>query len=475
MANVYWIGGATNIAQVDTLTVGGTVEADDIFIITVYGENNNSFALSVVAGSTNVDTVATTIAAAWNASVHHLLTPITAAGVGSGGNLTLTADIEGTPFYVVATTTEDGGGAADDQTFDDASTTPNSGEFDYNTAANWLNEGSEGDLPGANASDKVYVKSATVKYGLNQADPNGHAQSNQSNRYDELHISNSVVGENPDSGFEPGYLKVVSTLTKINETDHPSTKTNSGPVLLYLTDPDTLLAVQPDLFIYGSGVNSIATNPSILINSDADDGGGGDYLNMVIYGGEVGLAFFDGDLSTIEDIASYGGSLWVGEGVTWSTSSIRQYGGSIDISDTQSSITNVYIENGSMVSRETLLAVDIRGGVLTQYGVLTVVNITGGVIDHFPPDDQATQTVSTINAYGGVYNGRCPATYTNINQFRASLVDLTLSQHVKVVSNNFINFGKLRYIPVHTTISNQSIPQSSSDERSVEIDIKEVA
>ena len=37
MANIRWIGGATKVAQVDTFTPGGTIEADDIFILTATG------------------------------------------------------------------------------------------------------------------------------------------------------------------------------------------------------------------------------------------------------------------------------------------------------------------------------------------------------------------------------------------------------------------------------------------------------
>ena len=135
MSQVYWKGGTTAVAQVDTLTVGGTVETDDIFSITIYGEDGSSATLNVAAGSTTPATVATNIATAFNASTNPLFTPITAAA--NSATVTLTADNAGIPFYASVNTTEANGSAADSQTFIRSETTKNSGPNDFNTLGNW--------------------------------------------------------------------------------------------------------------------------------------------------------------------------------------------------------------------------------------------------------------------------------------------------------------------------------------------------
>lgn len=166
MASLYFKGSATSTAQVDTLTVGGTVETDDVFNIIITDEAGNAVTLATVAGSATIATVCTTIAAAFNASTDYRLTPITA--LAGATTVTLTADTAGVPFYCTVTTTENGGGAADAQTFVRTATTANSGPSDWNTALNW----STGSIP-VN-SDNVVIDSrnavtAGIIYGLNQS------------------------------------------------------------------------------------------------------------------------------------------------------------------------------------------------------------------------------------------------------------------------------------------------------------------
>ena len=106
---------APAVAQVDTVTPGGTIEAGDLFVMTLVAEDGSLQVLSVAATSTTVDQTCDDIVAAWNASTLSLFTGITAALVGVHPNATavrLTADTAGVPFTLAATTTEAGGGAA---------------------------------------------------------------------------------------------------------------------------------------------------------------------------------------------------------------------------------------------------------------------------------------------------------------------------------------------------------------------------
>jgi hypothetical protein len=106
-----WSTGATPTAQVDTLTVGGTWEVDDIAIITLTAPDGTQQSLSVTSGSTNTTTIASTIATAFNASTQDAL--FEDHGPASTNTITLTADNAGVPFICTVSTTEAGGGGAD--------------------------------------------------------------------------------------------------------------------------------------------------------------------------------------------------------------------------------------------------------------------------------------------------------------------------------------------------------------------------
>ena len=126
MANMYFAPIATTqaVAQVDTFTPGGTIEATDVFTLTVTGENGTTASVSFIATDTSAATTSAGLIAAWNASTNPLCTGITASGTST---VILTADVAGVPFSVAGTTTESGGGAADAQTFTRVATTAKRG------------------------------------------------------------------------------------------------------------------------------------------------------------------------------------------------------------------------------------------------------------------------------------------------------------------------------------------------------------
>ena len=105
--------GAT--AQVDRITVGGTVEAGDKFTVTL-----NGVAFNFTAADTSANNVAIGLANAINAGAE----PVT-AGVPSGGIFTLTADVAGTALTSAVATTESDNGTADAQTIATATPTAN--------------------------------------------------------------------------------------------------------------------------------------------------------------------------------------------------------------------------------------------------------------------------------------------------------------------------------------------------------------
>jgi hypothetical protein len=157
MATKRWRGDAPAVAQVDTLTVGGTIEAGDKFKMTINGKT-----LSVAASSTSASTTATEIADAWNASTIPEFAEITAAA--NGAAVTLTADEPGKPFSVTVVTTEADDGTADDQTFIRTSITANGGPHVVSAGANW-----EGGTAPVDGDDIVFdTGESDVLYDLDQ-------------------------------------------------------------------------------------------------------------------------------------------------------------------------------------------------------------------------------------------------------------------------------------------------------------------
>ncbi len=103
-------------AQVDTITVAGTVEVGDLFSVTLNGVN-----YSFTAASTSANDVATGLAAAVNADGP---LPVTASGA-TGGAFTLAADVAGHAFSSSTASTEADLSEADAQTIAGANTTLN--------------------------------------------------------------------------------------------------------------------------------------------------------------------------------------------------------------------------------------------------------------------------------------------------------------------------------------------------------------
>lgn len=89
-------------AQVDTLTLGGTVEANDTFKVTI---NGNTVTYTVTGAEADMNAVRNALVAAINADANVSSTVIAAAGTGTGA-LTITARDAGTAFTDAVNTTQ---------------------------------------------------------------------------------------------------------------------------------------------------------------------------------------------------------------------------------------------------------------------------------------------------------------------------------------------------------------------------------
>lgn len=285
MATKYWVGGATAVTQVDTLTPGGTIEAGDIFIISINDEGNASQTLSVAATGTSVNQTCVDIVTAFNASILTNFTPITAGYVGSPGSytaVTLTADTSGVPFYCTVSTTEAGGGGADAQTFTIAHTTANAGPYDFNTAANW----SDGIVP--LDTDTLYFEdnSYSVFYGLIQA-----------TTLAALHIRQSYTGS---IGTANHYL-AFDGVTAWTIGEHYGVGTMSGSTRIKINFGSAAWTGK----IYNSASSSADTGlpPIQILGTDNTS-------DLYVYKGSVGVACNGStEASTIDSLYTY----WVSD------------------------------------------------------------------------------------------------------------------------------------------------------------------
>ena len=148
MATKYWLGQATEAAQVATVQITA-YDATTTYTLTVGG-----VAISV-AGTTDADGTAAALNTAWNASTHPYCTGITSTV--STDTVTLTADTAGVPFTVTSSVAS-GTGTIGSVT----SSTANSGPCDWSVADNW----SDGAVPGTGDTVIFRENTVNVAFGL---------------------------------------------------------------------------------------------------------------------------------------------------------------------------------------------------------------------------------------------------------------------------------------------------------------------
>lgn len=123
--------GAPSVAQVDRVTVGGTVEVGDKFLATyTHAETGTVVNVTYTATSTALDTTASGFASAFNSAIGLSAIPVDQRpqaifnGTGTAA-CNITAKHPGLAFTLTVSTTESGGGASDGQTIARSAITAN--------------------------------------------------------------------------------------------------------------------------------------------------------------------------------------------------------------------------------------------------------------------------------------------------------------------------------------------------------------
>lgn len=161
MATKYWKGSAHKVAQVTDLTVGGTIEAGDLFRVTIGGKYVEVAATTTSATTTATEVYAAVAAAAASGSYPEF-SEITWSNPSAG--VVRATGTPGVPFTITPTTTEAGGGAADGQSFAASTSTNATGPWHWDNAANW----SSGTIPASTDDIIITENSVPILYGLSQ-------------------------------------------------------------------------------------------------------------------------------------------------------------------------------------------------------------------------------------------------------------------------------------------------------------------
>lgn len=397
MADVRWIGGTTAVAQVDFLTPGGTIEAGDLFVVTLTGENGTTASISGAASGTTVKTVCDVLGPLLVASTNTLFAAVT--WTEDDAKIIGTAKVAGVPFHCTVSTTEAGGGAADDQTFTRSASVANAGPYDYSTAANW----DTGIVPGASASQNVYIEDATIYYGL---DHSAAAETLSS-----LNITHSVVGANGATGMAASYLQTKATIVEIGYNYGPGTISQSAPINL------SLGATASTVTIHNTGTNATSTLAAVRIKANEAT------TVITVKKGKVGIANEPGETTTVATInVSYvnqvdsDADVFIGSGVT---------------------LTTLMMTGGECLLRCAGTTVSVFAGNLTTIGsgAITTLNLDGGNCE-----SNSSGTITAANVYSGT-------------------LDLTKSRTVRTITTLKVDpGGKVKYDPGVITLTNKIQP-----------------
>lgn len=401
MATKRWIGSAAPVAQVDTLTIGGTLEVGDLLIVTI-----GSKTFSHAATSATLATAATAFAAAWNAlsaTEYPEFAEITAAAT-SGGALTLTADTPGKPFTVAVSTTEANGGAADDQTFGRSATRANSGPNVVSVAANW-----EGGVAPVDGDDLVFDSgSVSVLYDLDQNGitpatitvlegytgliglPNTNADGGSSQSYNEYRPKYLMMGDAGDA------QAVTVTI-----------RGGGGRIKIDTGDAQTVLIVQD------AGQAEEDRIPAVLWKGTHASN------TATIQRGSVGIGFFAGESATVATLA-------------------------VGYLENVAGDATVNCGTGC-----TLTTVNQSGGNLTTQSAVTTANVTDGEWTHM------AGAVTTINLDGGACRYRSTGTLTTVNVGSDGELDFSRDMRARTVTNCNLHERSIYRDPVGTvTLTN---------------------
>lgn len=377
MATRRWQPGAAPTTEVWTLTVGGTVEADDVFTIAVGAK-----AVSVTAGSTTLATVATNIVAALDAldgDDYPEFAEFTAEA--DGADVVLTAATAGKPFTPVASTTEAGGGAADAQTFVAVQTTAATGPEFWDDAANW-----SGTAVPVNGDDVVIEHTdGSIRYGLDQSAVTLASLTIRQSFTGDIGLPEVNANGTEYHEYRATHLAVGATTATVGEGEGQG----SGRIKLDFG------SVQTALTVYNTGSPAETTLESLQWK--------GTHASNVVscYGGSVAVAGYGGETATVLTLR-VGGDAQVrcGPGVTLGTAT--NDGASLDVYSNTTTLNHLDGTTGVHGSATVgTLTIDAGTVVYLSSGTITTLSVGSDATIDFEQDVRARTVTNLIQLYQG--------------------------------------------------------------------------
>lgn len=389
---VTFVGNAPPIAQVITLTLGGTWEVGDLIVFT-FGTKIWTYAVT----STTISAITAALDAAIDALAatdYPELYEMTAGNTAT--TVTLTSKVKGRAIAPVVTTTESNGGAADAQTLSQSTTTANSGPNDWSCAQNW----SGGAVPVS--TDDVILDGAIcnedLKYGLNQT----------AVALTSLKAINGWAGElglperNEDATAYDEY-RTTELTADITAIDIDST---SGRIKINCQTAQTAVTVR------GMGASVDDRLPALQWR-------GTHASNTVdVLSGTVGAALKAAETATINTLRQSGGDVICSSGVGTFTS-IQKAGGTLTIESATTALVN---DDGDVTINGSgaHTAITNNGGTINYNSSGTITTYTGNkqsVISFEGRNVARTVTNATFNDQASEFDRNGTVTHTNRPQF----------------------------------------------------------
>lgn len=396
MATKIWRGDSPAVAQVDVLTIGGTLEVGDLLIATINGK-----AFSHSATSATLATAATAFAAAWNAlsaTAYPEFAEITAAAT-SGGALTLTADTPGKPFTVTASTTEANGDPADAQTFGRSASVANSGPNCADVAANW----SGASLP-VDADDIIIGPgSSSILYGLdlNTVTPTSIKISQGFTGRIGLPTVNKDLPSAPYYEYRETYLKFGDSgdATNIAVTIGDGEGTGSSRIKLNTGTSQATISV-----LNTGQAETVGEQVFYWKGTHASN-------SLSVSKGNVGVASLPGETATLltlnvgyrQNVAG-DANVVCGSGVTLTDATIKQTGGNLTLNSATSGTATMTILDGKLTLQSgAQTGLTIQGGEVVYNTTGTLggnPSVSGNGHLNFSQDLRTKAVTNPVEVYG---------------------------------------------------------------------------
>lgn len=378
MATPAWIGAATPVADVWTLTLGGTWEVGDIINLTI-GTKTWSYAVT----STVIATITAALDEAWDAlssSAYPEFAEYTATNTAT--TVIFTADTAGIPGTISVATTEAGGGAADAQTVSISNTTPGTGPNSWDNAANW----STGVIPADTDTVSIQNSAVDILYGLNQSSIQPTLLAIYSTFTGKIGLPRTnAAGRYPE--YRPQYLQIGPTTTRIGI----GAGGGSGRIKIDFGSDQTSVEVTGSGQPIETGLESI-----LLKGSHADNA-------ITATKGSIGLAVLANETATWKTIK-------IGYQTSIPSDVKMRIGSGVTANGAGSTLVK---EGGELVTSASLLTVTQAAGTMTIDGSATVsslTNRTGATVY-----DLSTGTITTLDNAGTYDHTRLPKAKTITN------------------------------------------------------------